>query len=530
MKGLGPALKYINNFLEMLFFVSAIAGSLAVVVALFYFPLVYKNRSNEVQGTKEAFVVEQKNSESQTTTNVLGSYNYSYREGCTSSLNDLSITLWNGDYLTIGYCAGDIPNAGNPHDPYTVSVTNYPTNFEITGLTSPGELIFFYNNYPYDNKMFLEVNGTSYDCYDYSETYGNWRIIKTGITVGNAQNVELRIYYKDASGDHYYPGWVTPDSYNICHGFFLDNVKCPHMGGGGNDYVCEIKEDVSDNINNLASYINAKPDGGLAYSTTCWGDNDWEGPAPASHWDFNDFMVGIGVLYPAAPPTNPWLMTGLGDTYASGGYNGMEMRNKESFPDLVPIGTGQADFSSYIVSQAAGSLPDPASWAGYELVDYTDSNTVSGMYDTLLSLAQGNDECAFSTGVTSLSACTTSNIYFIENGTSLVINANWGNSAANVACVVVSKDNIYIDGGASDLNALFLTEGQFSTSNTSNLLTIHGSVLANSVYFQRAIANSSANPSEAIIYDAKYLGLLKSCFGERYPVKIREYGFAKPAQ
>jgi len=60
---------------------------------------------------------------------------------------------------------------------------------------------------------------------------------------------------------------------------------------------------------------------------------------------------------------------------------------------------------------------------------------------------------------------------------------------------------------------------------TDDILLMNGSVIANSIDFQRSLPDNESNPAELFRYDPKYLDIFRDCLGEPYSFKIREYQY-----
>lgn len=236
---------------------------------------------------------------------------------------------------------------------------------------------------------------------------------------------------------------------------------------------------------------------------------------------------------------NPWLMTAFGDTYALGGYGGMAMQNVTGSFDGVP--TGAAYFSSYIISKSGTSTayPSRASKKNYLLGGsggiYADNNRLkvgptAEVYTYLYSLAEANDcfglgHCT-TTLPSPLGSCNGQVIYFLSNNVQIT---NDYTSAPTNACVFVVKGNVTISASVNRIDAFFLVDGDFVTQSSNRVLIIKGSVIANNVRFGRDLGGvvNNSNPSEIIIYDPKYLDILRDYLGEEYPYKIREYKYSR---
>ncbi|MFC1780095.1 hypothetical protein ACFLY9_00150 [Patescibacteria group bacterium] len=234
----------------------------------------------------------------------------------------------------------------------------------------------------------------------------------------------------------------------------------------------------------------------------------------------------------------PWFMTAFGDSYSHGGYSGLNMQQANDYN--VPKISGNAFFSTYIISAGNTTLPsDRESFSGYLLKSYSDSNRDNigyvgadyKVYNYLESLYNSNQTgCIASLGnITTDGSCNGYKIYFVQG--SVTLSGGWLNQQPNSsnACIIIAKGNINIsgtsDGSTDNVDAFLITDSTFITETSTDKLRINGSVISRSAEFNRANNDSLENPAEIITYDPKYLDIFKSCLGEGYPLRIREYRY-----
>jgi len=231
-----------------------------------------------------------------------------------------------------------------------------------------------------------------------------------------------------------------------------------------------------------------------------------------------------------------WLMTGHGDVYVHNGFNptDMVMYNRTdlriqnlNIPTIVPGNPSDnpSYFSQYLIGTNTNPLADNGSFSPFEIQNYNDENRTgfTGNYDYLIDLVnKGGCTIIPVTGGT-IPACSGSEIFAIEGSGSVSFpgGASWG--SPNTSCVVLSQKNLTVPTSLNDIYGFIITTGSFTTQSIeSDPLIIHGSVIANNVTFNRTHADNNANPSEVISYEAKYLDLLRQCFGEFAPKQVRE--------
>jgi len=230
----------------------------------------------------------------------------------------------------------------------------------------------------------------------------------------------------------------------------------------------------------------------------------------------------------------PWLMTHLGDTYASNGYT-MEMQSIDSYESLG-VYPGSAYFSYYLISSGTSDIYiAKSSRMLYEMTNYSDNNADSGnfsIYEELLSLAEENDCDIKDRSDLPIDGCNGVYIYFIPDGGQINLTGGWLNQPASNdrACIIVTKENVVVSAGESDIDKMdvfVITEKQFKTESDNEILLINGSVIANSVDFNRNLVQKNPDdPSEVIKYDSKYFNYFRNCLGMSYPFKFREYQYS----
>jgi len=251
---------------------------------------------------------------------------------------------------------------------------------------------------------------------------------------------------------------------------------------------------------------------------------------------------------------NPWLATGFGDAYAYGGYSGMSMQSMGDF-EGIPRGTGgQAYFSTYIISKlqsaAANAYPNRPSIRSYLLSNYSDNNVnlftllpnrTASVYDYIYNLA-GKNGCFTSGQCTTtippqLLVCDSKKIYFVNDNLTLTNDFRSSTTVPDDACAFIVRRNVTVSSNIIRLDGFFILDGNFITNSNLTIpvkqtLVIKGGVIANNVTFNRTLSgfDNSLNPSEIIIYDPKYIDLLRDLLGEDYPSKIRELEYSNPTE
>jgi len=434
---------------------------------------------------------------------------YSNRDHC----NDTFDSVTKGDH-TIEFCAGHKGDTcpGNEH---------IVPSMKFEGLSSGGRLfIFFEKRSVEQNFLFngiayrIDKNATEWKTNPNYISYGsNWGVVYLD-EVANNMSKFVDIIGTGGEGcsgvDNFYSGFVTPDGDNKCHGVRDDGT------------ITDSGDNVSDHLNALNNYFAITEEIETLYNTTCWGDEDW---GDGAHWDFNDMIILFGI---EQPPATAWMMTGFGDTYSFSGYSDMIMYNHMNFLNIPDTSGNPSYFSRYLFSSGnTNSINDNESFEEWELMNYDDSNIdilKNSIYYELLDLAKRNDcmgSKVFEISASSFNPASCNNkIYFINEG-----NLQIDSSTSN--CMIISKDSISIGNGVNNLDAFFITQDNFTSTGGGNStpLLINGSVLANTVNFNREIDNFNENPSEVISYDPKYLDIFRDCFGQTQTTPIREFYF-----
>lgn len=240
----------------------------------------------------------------------------------------------------------------------------------------------------------------------------------------------------------------------------------------------------------------------------------------------------------------PWLMTAFGDSFASTGYSSMVLKNVTSFTDLVPQtakgnppGTGNAAwFSTYIISSGNPTLTSGQdSLRFYLMKNYYDQNIdlFGGtlLYDTLLAMVTSNGVTPETVGTSISGSCTGRHVYFNSSG--LTFTGNYTDGSPNDACIFVIRGPITVNATVTRIDGFLIADGgTFSTLNTNTTLVVKGGVFANTTSFARALDafENESNPSELIVYDPKYLDLLRDILGQSYPTRVREYQYSAPPE
>ncbi|MBN2015750.1 hypothetical protein JW766_02865 [Candidatus Dojkabacteria bacterium] len=243
----------------------------------------------------------------------------------------------------------------------------------------------------------------------------------------------------------------------------------------------------------------------------------------------------------------PWLMTAYGDTYAHQGFGTLVMQDViddtmvSSWAKGEPPGSGnQAYFSTYIISKFDQNYPSRTSLLNYLLSPYEDRNvskvgTPDEVYHFMFALAQSN-EC-FDSGfcsevlnkdvdVSSMN-CEATHVYFVDGDLNFIGSGSFL-ASPNEACVFVVKGNVTVGSGVERIDSFILLDGQFETEISGTTLVLQGGVITDNSLFKRSLSGFQNNdmPSEIIIYDAKYLDLLREYISQGYTVKIREYSYS----
>ncbi|MBU0975958.1 MAG: hypothetical protein ABIE03_03225 [Patescibacteria group bacterium] len=233
------------------------------------------------------------------------------------------------------------------------------------------------------------------------------------------------------------------------------------------------------------------------------------------------------------PSADPWMMTAYGDTFVSGGYN-LELQQVTSY-NVIPLGDPTAYFSTYIISSGNDTWPAPngqRSYRSYILGNYADQNTkkIGGapgnIYDYLWNVVLENGSIPDNTGTSPVDNCSGQHVYFINGPLTFGGRSEYGGTGNN-ACVYVVKGNVTVNPDVTQINAFILTDGEFKTltNPAKNKLRVNGGVISYTAGFGRDLADNGTDPAEIIIYDAKYLMLLRDWLGEGYPFRVREYKY-----
>ena len=226
--------------------------------------------------------------------------------------------------------------------------------------------------------------------------------------------------------------------------------------------------------------------------------------------------------------SDPWYMTAWGDTFSGGGYELMQM-NKLTDTSIVEIPTAEengAYFSKYIISRNGGqSVQNRESLEKYILGSYTDANTrltqdkdKFGVYEYLKALADKNG-CEYSSSFSS-----TQDINIFDGSVSISQNIDYSPSNGKI---LVASGNVSIGAGVEILDTLVATNESFITESADSRYINYGSIFSSILSLGRTLEDNKSNPAELIIYDPKYLDLLRDCFGETPSVSIREFKYAE---
>lgn len=253
-----------------------------------------------------------------------------------------------------------------------------------------------------------------------------------------------------------------------------------------------------------------------------------------------------------------WMLTKFYDTYAACGYDN-------------PIPSSDVPFSTYWIGGDVSTpwkfgVANPPSLNKWESQGYDDSNRVVNWYDRLYGLAMRSewlvendmvslDSVAGST-IDQSSPLFADGIFIYTNGGTLTITGNCKDrkvlfvsranvnivpdmtTADNSACLLIAKNKITIlpGGNASNaenediIEAAFITDGKFTSQGDPNFdkLKIRGFVFAKETIFERDLVfeENSQYPAEKIVYDPRYIYLLRDMLGRR-PFSQFECGIVK---
>ncbi len=231
-----------------------------------------------------------------------------------------------------------------------------------------------------------------------------------------------------------------------------------------------------------------------------------------------------------------WIMSGLGDTFAGGGYLGRKMYQIKGNLENLVFGTGSdqsAYFSTYIISKGDGDYTgNRSSNYDYLLGNYDDSN--ANFYQSLTDTISENG-CEPDAPLPS-GGCSGEHVYLINSN--ITLPSAWLDQSrnSNRACVVIVDGNITIPAGTAKadgidkIDAFLIANGRFNTNSDANndSLLINGGVIARNFNLNRALTDNSENPAEVVRYDPKYLDseVIRNCLGKKAPMQIREYRYS----
>lgn len=246
----------------------------------------------------------------------------------------------------------------------------------------------------------------------------------------------------------------------------------------------------------------------------------------------------------------PWAMTAFGDTYSYLGYGedaSMQLWEVSSpaIPGWAKSGSGEAYFSTYLVSKYDGEWPSSDSLRDYLLNNYSDANRTqiggsgiqASIYDYIKSLVDVNSDACSADGITivedtaftaSTDTCGPNDkkVFLIDGNANF--NRDWGASDPDAGCIVVASGNVRIRPQAENINGFILHDGIFTTDDTDTQLLVKGGVVTTGVNLSRSSGGNADDPGELLVYDPKYLTLFRDCLGENYPFQVREYGYSAP--
>lgn len=235
---------------------------------------------------------------------------------------------------------------------------------------------------------------------------------------------------------------------------------------------------------------------------------------------------------------DPWVETMFNDVFAALGYN-------DPIPSLSP--------TRYVSTEWLGGNSDlyyfgsgEPSGRGWESVPYTDANAGKDWYNTLKGLAilpitaVNNDDTytpdsAISAGpdglyeffyslpshnVTISEACSGKKVIFMPANVRVYIEPNSTPISDDSACLIVAAGRIYINAGATPgadtVNFALISNDTVTTISDSEQLVVNGFIFANQTVLKRDLGvDNATTPAEQIIYDPRYLRLLKDLLGNR---------------
>lgn len=233
-----------------------------------------------------------------------------------------------------------------------------------------------------------------------------------------------------------------------------------------------------------------------------------------------------------------WLMTEYGDTFASQGYDDMEIWETQG--PLSGVYPPPNYFSRYIISSGNATLTaNNESRKSYKLSSYDDQNVEKRLFYSFL-------EGLVNTSITPLNPssgwsdtgdgvyeyigasetlniaggiCNKKAVIFVEGNLNLI--PPFSIVGNDHGCLFIVGGDITIN-GVGDVAGFFVTNRNFTTAGNGTLI-IKGGVITNIGSFD---CEGGGNPGEIIDYDPRYLYILKEYLGEDYPYKIREWKYS----
>jgi hypothetical protein len=124
--------------------------------------------------------------------------------------------------------------------------------------------------------------------------------------------------------------------------------------------------------------------------------------------------------------------------------------------------------------------------------------------------------------------CEGVNIYFVEDTGELTFPASWAKpgSDPNRACVVITRSDVVIPHSIDMADIFVLSDGNVMVDYDTQIFTLYGSIISETVTFKRDLSNDVENPGQILIYQAKYFELIEQYLGEMFPFTVKEYGYA----
>ena len=248
---------------------------------------------------------------------------------------------------------------------------------------------------------------------------------------------------------------------------------------------------------------------------------------------------------------DPWMMTLFGDVFSQGGFSNMKMKvigdayTVPSWAKGQPIGSNDsAWFSTYIMSKMDNNwTANRGSLSGYDTGDsYDDGNRAlfdSSLYNYLYDIVKNNgyEITEFSDIPNSICSADETKVIFIKDTSNpnewKEIGSGWdGEKSDSRACVIISDSPVRINSNVNNLDALIISSKTIETTDENIPFVNNGSILANKINFQRNLSGlaNEGNPSELVVYDAKYLVLLRDILGIDYSSKVREFQYSDVAE